>query len=82
MCACAGVAVGGDPGGQMVLVCVCTERLQASRLPSDHDKTCVDTRSYTLWIMYYNFKGGGIFQFLFIINRHVCAGYKSTHGVI
>lgn len=28
---------------QMVLVCVCAERLQASRLPSDRDKTCVRT---------------------------------------
>lgn len=27
----------------MVLVCVCAERLQASRLPSDRDKTCVRT---------------------------------------
>lgn len=37
---CASVAVGGDPGLQMALVCVCTERVQASRLPSDHDEPC------------------------------------------
>lgn len=35
---CTSVAVGGDPGLQMALVCVCTERLQASRLPSDRDE--------------------------------------------
>lgn len=43
MSVCASVAVGGDPGMQMALVCVCTERLQASRLPSDHDKPCAHT---------------------------------------
>lgn len=35
---CTSVGVGGDPGLQMALVCVCTERLQASRLPSDRDE--------------------------------------------
>lgn len=44
---CAIVAAGVDPGMQMALVCVCTERLQTSRLSSDHDKTCTHTRSQT-----------------------------------
>lgn len=61
MCACAGVAVGGDPGVQMVLVCVCAERLQASCLPSDRDKTCVRTHSSvrTLGLEYSDFSSGG-----------------------
>lgn len=47
-CVCVlSVAVGGDPGMQMALVCVCTERLQASRLPSDHDKPCAHTHTHT-----------------------------------
>ncbi len=32
---------------QMALVCVRTERLQASRLPSDHDKPCAHTHTLT-----------------------------------
>lgn len=45
----------------MVLVCVCTERLQASRLPSDHDKTCVRTHSsaHTLGVVFADFSTGG-----------------------
>lgn len=61
VCVRAGVAVGGAPGPQMVLVCVCAERLQASRLPSDRDKTCVRTHwsVRTLGLVESDFSSGG-----------------------
>lgn len=83
VCVRAGVAVGGAPGPQMVLVCVCAERLQASRLPSDRDKTCVRTHwsVRTLGLVESDFSSRGVggsksFQFIFI--SHDCASFVST----
>lgn len=68
----------------MVLVCVCAERLQASRLPSDRDKTCVRTHwsVRTLGLAESDFSsgggGGGCKSFRLIFVSHDCALFVST----
>lgn len=85
MCVCVSVAVGIDPGLQMALVCVCTERLQASRLPSDHDEPCAHTfaLAHTRDHVQLLFQGSGL-QTLPNLPKYLCAVLmlKTTPAVI